>query len=144
MNKRPYAALLLCAFASSAFAGPRCDQETTQGSWVYTCEGTLPAPAQTATRLLGRCTASRSGYFNCEGNVNLGGTIIPQLLQGQANKNPNCTGRIIYAQTLGGAPAGPLDVQYVISEKGDAINGLPTNSGGVLSCRLVRIGNGGD
>ena len=144
MNKRPYAALLLCAFASSAFASARCDQETLHGSWVYTCEGTVPAPTQTAARLLGRCTASRTGYFNCEGNFNLGGTVLTNTLQGQSNTNSNCTGRIIYSGTLGGAPAAPLDIQYVVSEKGDAINGLPTNTGGVLSCRLVRIGGGSD
>lgn len=151
MNKRPYAPLLLCAFVSSAFAGPRCDQETTQGSWVYTCEGTLPASAQTSpppaqinSRILGRCAANRSGYFSCEGTVNFGGTVVAQTLNGQANNHQNCTGRIVYTQTVAGFPADPLDIQYVISEKGDAIDGLPTNSRGVLSCRLVRIGNGGD
>ena len=136
--------MLTFVFTSSAVAGPRCDQETTHGSWVYTCEGTLPVPAQTNTRILGRCTASKTGYFNCEGTANVGGSIVAQLLQGQANNQANCTGRIVYNQSLGGAPAGTLDIQYVISEKGDAINGLPTNTGGVLSCSLKRIGNGGD
>lgn len=150
-HQRPLATLLLCALSSTAFASPRCDQDTTQGSWVYTCEGTLPASAQTSpppaqinSRILGRCTANRTGYFSCEGTVNVGGTILSQTLNGQANTRQNCTGRIIYTQTIAGFAADPLDIQYVISEKGDAINGLPTNSRGVLSCRLARIGNGGD
>lgn len=144
MNRLAHLAIVLCAFAPAAYAAPRCDQDTTQGTWVYTCEGTLPTPNQTETRILGRCSANRTGYFTCAGNANVGGQIVAQALQGQANSNANCTGRIVYAQTLGGAPAGTLDIQYVISEKGDAIDGLPTNSGGVLSCRLKRIGNGSD
>ena len=144
MNKRSYLALAFCAAASSAFATPKCDQETTQGTWVYTCEGTLPAPSATPTRILGRCTTSRSAFWNCEGTANVGGQILSQILHGQANNLPNCTGRIVYAQTLGGAPAGTLDIQYVIYDKGDAISGLPVNSGGVLSCTLKRIGNGPD
>ena len=144
MNKRSMAVLVLSSFASAAMASPRCDQETLQGSWVYTCEGTIPAPTQTAARLLGRCTASRTGYFNCEGNFNLGGSVLANTLQGQSNTNANCTGRIVYSVTLAGKPAAPLDIQYVVSERGDAINGLPTNTGGVLSCRLARIGGGQD
>ena len=144
MHNQIGAALLLGLCASSSFASQRCDAETTQGTWVYTCEGTLPAPAQTNTRLLGRCTANRFGYFSCEGNANLGSQILSQTLQGQAHTNANCTGRILYSQTINGAPAAPLDILYVVSERGDAISGLPTNSGGVLSCRLARISGSSD
>ncbi len=144
MKKSSYLILALCAVTSSALASPKCDQETTQGTWVYTCEGTLPAPGQTATRILGRCTTSKSALWTCEGTVNLGGQIIAQGLRGQAYNNQNCTGRISYVQTLGGAPAGNLDIVYVVSDKGDEINGLPVNTGGVLSCSLKRIGNGSD
>jgi hypothetical protein len=106
---------------------------------MYTCEGTLPTPAQTATRILGSCTASKTGYFNCSGTVNLGGQILSQGLQGQATTLPNCTGTISYTQTVAGYPAPNLDINYVVTESGGAINGLPTNSGGVLSCSLKRI-----
>ena len=71
MNKRLLISVGLCALMSPSFAdgGSRagCSAQTTRGTWVYTCEGTLPAPAQTATRILGRCSASRAGYFNCLG-----------------------------------------------------------------------------
>jgi hypothetical protein len=66
--------------------------------------------------------------------------IIAQHLEGQAKNQADCTGTISYTQTLGGAPAGTLDIDYVISEGGLAINGLPVNTGGVLSCSLKRIG----
>jgi hypothetical protein len=144
MHKQLLVALMFGASATSALAGPTCNQQTTRGAWVATCEGTLPTPEQTSTRLLATCNASRSGYWTCQGNVNLGGQIIPQALQGQANTNADCTGFISYMQTLGGSPAGTLDIDYVVSEGGNAINGLPVNSGGVLACSLKRIGGSSD
>ncbi len=47
---------------------------------------------------------------------------------------------ISYTHTLGGAPAGTLDIEYVIADGGRSISGLAVNSGGVLSCSLRRIG----
>lgn len=134
------AAFMLLAICTGAHAAASCTQQTTRGTWVYTCEGQLPAPGPTSTRMLGSCTASATGYWTCAGNVNLGGQVIPQALQGQAHNNADCTGTITYAHTLGGAPAGTLDISYVISGGGLSIDGLPTNSGGVLSCSLRRIG----
>jgi hypothetical protein len=141
MKQRFLSLLTLCAFAGPVLADPPagCGPQTTKGAWVYTCEGTLPAPAQTAARILGRCSASASGYFDCKGTVNLGGLIVAQALQGQAVTLPNCTGTISYAQSLGGSYVGQLDIQYVVSDGGAAIDGLPVNSGGVLSCSLKRI-----
>lgn len=148
MNKRLLFSLGLCALVSSSFAdnGPRaaCSAQTTRGSWMYSCEGTLPAPGQTATRILGRCSATRGGYFTCLGTVNLGGQIVSQGLQGQAVTLPNCTGTISYAQTLNNAYVNQLDINYVVSDAGNAIDGLPTNSGGVLSCTLKRIDKDAD
>ncbi|MCC6195437.1 MAG: hypothetical protein IT518_13315 [Burkholderiales bacterium] len=139
---KPITALLLLGLCISAYAGPACTQQTTRGTWAYTCEGQLPAPDPTPTRMLGSCTASSTGYWTCNGNVNLGGQIIPHTLQGQAQNQPDCTGTISYEHTLGGAPAGTLDIRYVIAGGGQSIDGLPTNSGGVLSCSLRRIGRG--
>jgi hypothetical protein len=143
MTRRTTPALLALAgallMADAAHASRPCSNDVTRGQWMYTCEGTLPAPAQTATRILGTCSASRSGFFACEGTVNLGGMMVPQGLQGQANTQSSCRGTISYQQTLGGQPAGTLDIEYVVSESGDVINGLPTNSGGVLACTLRRI-----
>lgn len=134
--------MLLCATTwatTAAASGPACTPQTTRGDWVYTCEGLLPAPALTPTRILGTCKASKTGFFTCSGTVNLGGQIVAQTLLGQANTQANCTGAVSYAQTLGGAPAGTLEITYVVSRDGDVINGLPTNSNGVLACTLHRI-----
>lgn len=138
------AALLLAAavLAAPAHASRSCSADTTQGRWMYACEGTLPGPpagAQTATRILGACSASRTGVFTCEGTANLGGLILSQGLVGQALTQASCRGTISYTQTIGGAPAPNLDIEYVISERGERIDGLPVNSGGVLACVLRRI-----
>jgi len=122
-----------------AQAAPSCTPQTTRGYWVYTCEGQLPVPAMTPTRLLGTCNTSRSGYWTCDGSINLGGVVLPQSLVGQANNQADCTGMITYANVVGGQPAGTLDIDYVILNGGGTIKGLPTNSGGVLACSLERI-----
>jgi len=126
----------------SAFAAPACDQRTTAGTWMARCEGELPAPTPTPARSLITCVASRDAFWKCSGTVNLGGMIIPQTVQGQAQNNPDCTGVIHYEQTLGGQPAPPLDINYVILDGGDTIWGLPLNSGGVLACTLRRVSPG--
>jgi hypothetical protein len=119
-------------------AAPLCTQQTTRGYWGYTCEGELPVGVP--VRILGTCTSSRAAHWECSGTVNDGGVILEQLLVGDAFNNPNCTGQISYTQTLGGTTLPvPLDINYVILDHGDTIQGLPTNSGGVLSCSLKRI-----
>ena len=129
--------------AAPVFAGPpACDARTTTGNWAFRCEGELPAPTLTPTRSLGTCVVSRTGFFNCTGSVNLGGMVVPQAVQGQAHNNADCTGTIRYEQQIGGQPAPPLDINYVILDDGDTIWGLPINSGGVLSCTLRRVSDG--
>jgi len=64
--------------------------------------------------------------------VNLGGTILEQALDGQANNNADCTGTITYTQTIFGQPAPDLNIRYVIWDQGDRISGLPVDAGSVL------------
>ena len=61
------------------------------------------------------------------------------MLLGQADTLPNYSGTIVYAQTVGGEPTPSLEINYVVSGNGDAIDGLPTNTGTLLSCLLKRI-----
>jgi hypothetical protein len=142
MKHAAFIAAICSLFASPAFAAPACDARTTAGNWAFRCEGELPAPGPTATRSLGTCVASRSGFFDCTGSVNLGGAVLPQAVQGQAHNNADCTGTIHYEQQIGGQPAPPLDINYVILDNGDTIWGLPLNSGGVLACTLRRMSQG--
>jgi hypothetical protein len=132
-------AAVLSLLMSLAFGGSSCDQRTTTGSWMFRCEGELSVPDPTAARSLGTCTATRDAFWNCTGDVNLGGAIIAQTFLGQAHNNADCTGTIHYETTLGGQPAPPLDIKYLILDGGDTIWGLPLNSGGVLTCTLRRL-----
>jgi hypothetical protein len=133
-----------CLGPLPSLAMPHCDASTTRGVWEYTCDGYLtpspPAPAALApARLLGTCTSSNSAYWSCTGTVNLGGTILDQELQGQANNNADCTGTIAYTQKIFGQPAPDLNIRYVIWDGGARISGLPIDPGQVLSCRLHRM-----
>jgi hypothetical protein len=144
MRTSLFAIGLALGSALPALAAPHCDAGTTEGTWEFTCDGYLtpppPAPAQLApSRLLGTCTASNSAYWSCTGTVNLGGMILDQELQGQANNNADCTGTITYTQKIFGQPAPDLNIRYVIWDKGSRISGLPVDPEQVLSCRLHRI-----
>ena len=146
MRKGLYILAPLCFVALPAMAGGQCNQQTTRGAWQYTCDGYLvpPPPAPPAlvpSRILGTCTASKTAYWSCSGTVNLGGTILQQGLNGQASNNNDCTGTITYTQTIFGQPAPDLQIQYVISDNGDTIKGLPVSPNQVLSCLLNRTGN---
>jgi hypothetical protein len=129
--------LSLSCCIPAALAAPHCSQHTTRGHWAYSCEGEIGG---IPTRQLGSCNASASGFWQCSGWVNLGGTILAHALRGQAHNNPDCTGTISYENTLNGQPAGTLDIVYVIYDNGSAIKGLPTNHGSVVACSLNRIG----
>jgi len=146
MSKFVFIFVPLCFVALPALAGSNCSQQTTRGSWQYTCDGYLVPPSAPPTelvpsRILGTCTASKMAYWNCEGTVNLGGTILEQALHGQAVNTDDCTGTITYTQTIFGQPAPELKIQYVISDNGDTIKGLPVSPNQVLSCLLNRTSN---
>jgi len=52
---------------------------------------------------------------------------------------PQCTQQTTRGNWGFTCEAGQLKINYVIFDQGDAIKGLPTNSGGVLTCSLKRI-----
>jgi hypothetical protein len=146
MRKSLFIFAPLCLIALPVLAGNNCSQQTTRGSWQYTCDGWLspapPTPFQLfPARILGTCTASKTADWACTGTVNFGGTILEQALSGHANNNPDCTGTITYAQSINGYPADPLEIRYAISDNGDTIKGLPVSPNQVLSCQLNRTSN---
>ena len=125
----------MALLTSPALAAPACTQQLR--TWAFKCEGELPVGVP--TRSLGTCVTSKEAYWRCTGQANAGGTILQQELQGQASNYADCTGNIVYDQKINGAPAGQLDINYVIVDNGNAIWGLPLNSGGVLACTLKRM-----
>jgi len=140
MKLREIVAVAMVLIVSPAFAAPACTQRTTVGAWAFSCEGEVPVGVP--TRSLGTCTTSPEAYWSCTGQINAGGAILQQEVQGQAQNNPDCTGTIVYDQKINGNPAGQLNINYVILDNGDAIWGLPLNSGGVLACSLRRLSKG--
>ena len=137
MNYRICLLIVASGMALPVMAEPQCSAQTTRGTWLYTCEGELPVGVP--ARILGTCETSRSGFFDCTGKANAGGTVLTQGLRGQSQTAPDCTGNISYTQSFNGnVLPGTLDIYYVVSENGDRIDGLPINSGGVLSCSLKR------
>src|SRR4029453_12833628 len=102
MKRQACFAAIVATIMSPAFGGAFCDQKTTAGMWSFRCEGELPAPSPTPTRSLGTCTTTRDAYWTCSGSVNLGGAILSQAVQGQAQNNADCTGFIHYEQTING------------------------------------------
>ena len=127
-------AIGIALLASPALGAPACTQRMTTGTWAFKCEGELPVGVP--TRSLGTCATSQSAYWQCTGQINAGGTILQQELQGQAANNSDCTGTIMYDQKINRASAGQVEINYVILDNGNAIWGLPLNSGGVLLARF--------
>ena len=130
----------LALWTSPVLAAPACTQRTTTGSWVFKCEGELPLG--TPMRSLGSCEASGQAYWRCAGQVNSGGVILQQEVEGQAINHADCTGTIVYDQKINGQPAPQIEINYVILDHGSTLWGLPLSSGGVLACVLQRIDRG--
>ncbi len=78
------------------------------------------------------------GIDTCEGTAtaSFNGLILSLELTGTYTVNPNGTGFVLYDLTIGGQPAGQLPIDFVITEKGRGIKGLPTTSGFAITCDL--------
>ncbi|MGD0868296.1 MAG: hypothetical protein ABSB88_02000 [Bryobacteraceae bacterium] len=120
----------------------QCSPNTTAGGYVVACSGYLsPVPngPLVPTKILGIAFADNRGTFKGSTTASIGGGIVKQTVNGTEQINVDCTGTITYAQTLNGQPGPPLDITFVVSNQGNRIDGLVTDSGAVLSCELRRI-----
>jgi hypothetical protein len=81
---------------------------------------------------------SCDGIQTCEGTAtgSFNGLILSLELTGTYTVNPNGTGSVLYDLTIGGQPAGQLPIDFVITEKGRGIKGLPTTPGFAITCDL--------
>jgi hypothetical protein len=111
-----------------------------KGPYGFSCSG-----AVVASDVLPVGPAALVGQVSCDGVETCSGTsmasfngiIFPPLeLTGIYTVNPNGTGFITYDLTIGGEPAGQLPIQFVITEGGRGIKGLPVNDGFVFTCDL--------
>jgi hypothetical protein len=128
---------------ANALQAQQCSTATTIGRYVVACGGYLstgPTGPLVPAKILGTATADDKGTFTGSSTASIGGGIVKQTVKGTEQLNADCTGTITYTQTFNGQPGPPLDITFVVSELGDRIDGLVTDSGAVLSCELRRIG----
>lgn len=138
--------LLPAAFLSTCLRAQQCTTKTTQGRYMVTCDGYL-RPGPTAplipARTLGIATADAEGNFaggpGGGGAFSLGGQILQQSVKGTEQIEPDCTGTITYQQTINGQPVPDLHIAFIVSERGNRIDGIATDPGNVYSCVLRRL-----
>jgi hypothetical protein len=148
--------LVNCVVAS---AQSRCTNRMTKGAYAFVCTGTLilppVAPATSSTTppvafaMIGRAVSDGTGHWEGTAMADIGGMFMPEFLTttggSDAELNQDCTGTITYKQWSanpqvdGGAiDLGPLPINFVVSDNGNEIDGLPTGSGATITCRLIR------
>ena len=116
--------------------------ESTAGRYIVVCNGYLspgPNAPLLPAKLLGNVTADDSGTFTGSSTVMIGGgPPHTQTVTGTEQLNPDGTGTITYDQRIDNRQGPPLDITFIVSEKGDRIDGLATDLGTVFSCELRR------
>jgi hypothetical protein len=118
-----------------------CSPSTTVGKYLVVCDGYLtpgPNAPLTPAKVLSVGSSNFAGEINATGTVNIGGVIVTQQVTGTEKVNPDCTGTVTYTQTINGQRAGSISFTFVVSENGNRIDGLSTDTGSLLSCVLTR------
>jgi hypothetical protein len=113
------------------------------GSYGFSCSGTIVAPAALPPTFLG--PFAQVGQVYCDGKETCAGTatasfngiILSAELTGTFTVNSNGTGHITYDLTIVGDPAGQLPIDFVLTDNGRGIKGLPTSSGYAVTCDLT-------
>jgi hypothetical protein len=120
----------------------RFTTESTAGRYIVVCNGYLspgPNAPLLPAKLLGTVTADNSGTFTGSSTVMIGGgPPHTQTVTGTEQLNPDGTGTITYDQKIDNQQAPLLDITFIVSEKGDRIDGLVVDPGTVFSCELRR------
>lgn len=147
------AALLGLAFPALAQNAPRCSNKMIAGTYGFTCSGIAPtSPGATTTipiSLIGIVKSDGTGRFLGPATASFGGYVMNEYLtteNGQKSQlDPDCAGTIEYQMYTGdpnvadSAHLGALPIQFVVTEDGNQINGMPTTPGYVVTCQLTRI-----
>ncbi len=115
---------------------------STAGRYIVACNGYLspgPNAPLLSAKLLGTVTADDGGTFTGSNTVMIGGgPPHTQTVTGTEQLNPDGTGTITYDQKIDNQQGPPLDITFIVSERGDRIDGLATDPGTVFSCELRR------
>lgn len=120
----------------------QCSNETTEGRYVVVGEGYLspgPNAPLVPAKLLGTVTSDEHGVYTGTGSASIGGQVVVQEVVGTQQLNADCTGHIRYKQTINGQPAPDINFYFVVSERGNRIDGLSVDPGSVFSAVLRRL-----
>lgn len=121
-----------------------CSNRSAKGTYGYNCSGFVGGQPFAA---YGVVTGDGKGQWNGYGTVSLNGTILPWTHNTRptepATVNPDCTGAVTYAVTLGGQPAPDAHFQFVIVDDGREVKGFPADPGYAASCQLILEKNRG-
>lgn len=121
----------------------QCSARTTVGRYVVVCDGYLtPAPNSplVPAKELATVTADADLNFkSTDGILTLGGTLVHGEANGTGILHPDCTGTITYSQRINGQAAPDIHFSFLVSKRGDVIDGISIDPGSVFSCHLTRI-----
>jgi hypothetical protein len=119
-----------------------CSTKTTVGRWVVVCNGYITPGANaplTPARILAAAVADNEGTFTSGGTLSVGGAILQQTVNGTEHLNADCTGTIRYKTTINGQPAPDIHFTFVVSDRGNRIDGISSDTGSTLGCVLRRF-----
>ena len=118
---------------------PHFSVRDVKGPYGFSCSGEVVASAVLPVgpfAQVGQVTCD--GIDTCEGTAttSFNGLILPVELTGTYTVESNGTGFVMYDLTIGGAPAGQLPINFVVTDKGRGIKGLPITLGFAITCDL--------
>ena len=146
------AALAVLALAVPALAQMKCSNRMTRGTYGFTCTGmVIPQGATTPIPIaqIGVVYGDGNGHWEGYDTASIAGTFLPQYVTSTggvaAVVNPDCSGTITYKvwsadpnTSNSAVPEGVLPINFVVVNNGNEIDGLPTNPGYIVTCRLIR------
>lgn len=142
---------LAIALVSTAHANAQraCSGKAAAGHYGYSCSGVAPNPFDGFTiepfAAYGVVTCDSKGQCHGYGKLSLNGTIVPWTHDTRpdapSSVNPDCTGAVTYAVTVGGNPVPDAHFEFVIVDDGREIKGFSVDSGYTASCQLILLHN---
>ena len=135
MNRTRIIALvsLLALSAGSGFADEK-RSASIKGDYGFTCTGTVYGNPFAG---IGQVSCDRSTCWGA-GTINPNGTSLPWTFTGSYTLGADGRGQVTYDQTVGGAPASQLHIDFVVMDGGREVRGMPTESSYIVTCELVR------
>lgn len=122
-----------------------CSIRSAMGPYGYNCTGVAPNPFNNFQvepfAAYGYVFGDGLGHWNGYGKVSFNGTVVPWThntrREAPGTINPDCTGAVTYAVTVGGQPVPDSHFEYVIVDNGREVKGFPVDPGYAVSCQMI-------